>query len=379
MALDLAAVARHSRSMLLDHVIPFWFRSGVDQELGGVLSCMTEDGQRVNTDKYLWSQGRWLWVCSALYNRIDPRPEFLEAARKTAEFLLRHGRDSAGRWYFAVTREGVPLIGPTSIFSDCFAIYGLGEYARASGSQEAHDTAHASFERVCRRVEEPDFAETAPTPAAPGRRLHSVPMILLELANELGLQASAGEYARRILDHHVDPDRQVLLEYLNWDYSQLPAGEGTAVEPGHAIESMWFVLHWAMRSGRTAEIHRAAEVIRWHLEKGWDPEFGGLFLAIDAGGGTPYIPNADKKLWWPHTEALYACILTYKLKGEAWCEEWYRRVYQWSMQHFAMGPGLDWRQRLDRKGHPISDLVALPVKDPFHLPRALLLTAKIEF
>ena len=35
----------------------------------------------------------------------------------------------------------------------------------------------------------------------------------------------------------------------------------------------------------------------------------------------------------------------------------------------------EWRQRLDRAGQPVTELIALPVKDPFHLPRAALLAA----
>jgi N-acylglucosamine 2-epimerase len=37
----------------------------------------------------------------------------------------------------------------------------------------------------------------------------------------------------------------------------------------------------------------------------------------------------------------------------------------------------EWRQRLDRKGKPMTTVVALPVKDPFHLPRALILSLEV--
>jgi N-acylglucosamine 2-epimerase len=32
----------------------------------------------------------------------------------------------------------------------------------------------------------------------------------------------------------------------------------------------------------------------------------------------------------------------------------------------------EWIQNLDRRGHRLNTLVALPVKDPFHLARALI-------
>jgi len=117
--------------------------------------------------------------------------------------------------------------------------------------------------------------------------------------------------------------------------------------------------------------------MRWHLEKGWDKDYGGIFLGIDAEGHPPFMPNSDRKLWWPHTEALYALLLAHRLTGERWCEEWYDRVHEWSFHHFAMPDVGEWRQRLDRKGNPITDVVALPVKDPFHLPRALILAIQL--
>jgi N-acylglucosamine 2-epimerase len=147
--------------------------------------------------------------------------------------------------------------------------------------------------------------------------------------------------------------------------------------PGHAIESMWFLMHVAHRRNDMEMIRQAAEVIRWHLEAGWDREYGGIFLGVDAEGNTPFLPYAERKVWWPHTEALYALLLAHHFTGERWCEEWYERVHEWSFSHFDM-PGVgEWRQRLDRRGCPSTDVVALPVKDPFHLPRAIILILEL--
>src|SRR5262249_32741476 len=115
------------------------------------------------------------------------------------------------------------------------------------------------------------------------------------------------------------------------------------------------------------------EAIRWHLEAGWDPEFGGIFLGIDAEGNEPFTANWDKKPWWPHTEALYALLLAYQLTGAPWCMDWYWRVHDWSFAHYPVAGAGEWRQRLNRRGEPTDELIALPVKDPFHLPRAAIL------
>jgi N-acylglucosamine 2-epimerase len=372
------------RTVLAEGVIPFWMRHGLDREYGGVLSCMSEDGTILSTEKYTWSQARLVWTLSALYNRFERRPEYLEYARKTIDFLLDHAVDSQGRFVYRTTREGKPLEGATSIYADCFVVYGISEYCRAVRSDSLLRQAVEIYGRICRRVEEPDFDETAPYRLPPGRRTHAVPMMLTEVSNELAqttgdpeIEKAADGYATTVMNRFAPPERNMVREYLGRDYRLLPGNEGSYVMPGHAIESMWFVMHWARRRGRGDMILRAADMIRRHLEAGWDREYGGIFLGIDADGGDPFLPHSDKKLWWPHTEALYALLLAHELTGESWCAEWYERVHEWSLVHFPMPETGEWRQRLDRRGNAITDLIALPVKDPFHLPRALILILEL--
>jgi N-acylglucosamine 2-epimerase len=372
------------REMLLDGIVPFWKKFGIDEELGGVLSCMQEDGARISTDKYVWSQARWVWTCSALYNRIEKRPEFLDWARGTIDFLLRHGRDSHGRWVYRTSREGEIVEGATSIYADCFVVYGLSEYCRATRDEALLAVARETFARICRRIEEPDFTETAPYTLPLGRRNHGVPMILTEVAGEFAettgdpaIERAAREFESRVMRHFVRPERRAILEFLDREYRELPPPEGAFVMPGHGIESMWFVLHRARRRGDRDTIARAAEVMRWNLELGWDITYGGIFLGADVAGHPPHLPHADTKVWWPHTEALYGLLLAAELTGEKWCAEWYERVHEWSFARFPMPDCGEWRQRLDRRGHPTTTVVALPVKDPFHLPRAAILAVQL--
>lgn len=162
-------------------------------------------------------------------------------------------------------------------------------------------------------------------------------------------------------------------DWLREDGTHVDAPRGTACVPGHAIESMWLQLHIARETGDRATIDRAIEAVRWHLERGWDAEYGGLFLAIDVGGrqevGWPY---TEKKLWWPHVEALYATILCYQFCKEGWCLEWHEKVRRWSFDHLPVADFGEWRQKLTREGREITDTLVLPVKDPFHLPRGLI-------
>lgn len=382
--MDKNQLRRTYLELLLDGIVPFWAKHGVDATHGGVLSCMEEDGKPVSGDKYIWSQARWVWTCSALYNRIEKRPEFLQWARGTIDFLLKHGRDDKGRWVYHTTRGGQIVEGAISIYSDCFAVYGFSEYYRATRDTAGLDVARETFASIQKRIEAPEFAETAPYPLPPNRRNHGVPMILTEVAGEFArttsdaaIAAAADDYAGRVMNHFVRPARKCVLEFLDRNYQEIPAPEGTFVMPGHAIESMWFVMHRALARNDRKTIREAAEVMRWHLEKGWDPEYGGIFLGMDAEGGPPLMPHSETKVWWPHTEALYGVLLAKVLTGESWCDKWFDQVYEWSMHHFPMPDAGEWRQRLDRAGKPMAKFVALPVKDPFHLPRMLILSLEL--
>jgi N-acylglucosamine 2-epimerase len=73
---------------------------------------------------------------------------------------------------------------------------------------------------------------------------------------------------------------------------------------------------------------------------------------------------------------MYATLLAYELTGEPWCLEWFERVSDWAWSHFPAPDG-EWYQKLTREGDPITEVIALPVKDPFHLPRAAILIMQL--
>ena len=71
MTVDLAKYLELYRTELLDRTVPFWTRYGVDWEHGGICTCISDQGEVLSTDKYMWSQLRAIWTFSALYNRIE--------------------------------------------------------------------------------------------------------------------------------------------------------------------------------------------------------------------------------------------------------------------------------------------------------------------
>ncbi|HSW47287.1 MAG TPA: AGE family epimerase/isomerase [Phycisphaerae bacterium] len=377
--MDFGDLLNHYRTTLLGDVVPFWMRHAIDPA-GGINSCITDDGQVVSRDKWSWSQWRAVWVFSKLYNRIDKRSEWLHVARNICDFLTSNGPLDDGHWPLLLDGDGKVLRGYESVYADGFAIYALAELYRATREQRVIDLAMSTFQAA-----EADINAATPPPAWPypikdGCIAHGISMLFSLAYHELALvtgdavvRAAADIHHRRVMKTFLRDDRGLVLECLYRDGREYPAPDGTVVLPGHAIESMWFQMHIARDADNQATIERSIQAIRKHLEIGWDNEFGGLFLAVDAEDRPDVAWRfPDSKLWWPHTEALYATLLAYEHSREPWCIEWYRKLHDYSFSHYPVREHGEWTQKLDRRGRPIKEVVALPVKDPFHLPRAII-------
>jgi N-acylglucosamine 2-epimerase len=370
---------------LLDDVIPFWMGNGLDPA-GGVNSCIGDDGKVVNRDRWGWSQWRAVWVFSHLYNHFGKRPEWLDAARSISAFVRAHGPLANGHWPMLMDADGNVKRGYESIFNDGFVIYGLVELWRATHDDALLEAAMKTYRVVRDELTGLEIPPVFPYPPSPDRRClaHGLSMLFSSVFHELALATGDADvvktatwHHRRVMDVYLRPDRGLVLEWLKPDGSEFPPPQGTAVIPGHAIESMWFQMNIARAKEDTATLDRACEAIRKHLEIGWDREFGGLFYAVDAAGRAEVgWPFAQSKLWWPHTEAMYATLVAYEHCRQDWCLEWHERVRAWSFGHFPVPQHGEWYQKLDRQGRPFTDVVALPVKDPFHLPRALMLSVE---
>ena len=367
------------RAELLERTVPFWLTHAVDWQYGGITTCLSDAGDILSTDKYMWSQLRAIWTFSALYNSIEPRDDWLAAARNIVDFVKWAGRDMDGRWVYCVDQRGRIKQGAISIYTNGFAIYGLTEFARATGDAAAVDLALTTYHNVQQRLAQPGSYRTDPYPLPAGVKAHGVSMIFALAFYELGCLLhddaiiEAGlHHAREVLDVYRRPERQLLYEFVQLDNRLIDSPRGRAIVPGHAIESMWFMMHIFRAQGDEARVRQAIETLRWHVEFGWDEVYGGLLLSRDADGGEPWWPFADAKLWWPHTEALYALLLAYELSGEKWCLDWFTQVHDYAFSHYPVPGHGEWTQNLDRQGRPFTETVALPVKDPFHLPRTLI-------
>jgi len=372
------------RTTLFEDVLPFWERYSFD-ESGAINTCIGDDGSLLSRDRWGWSQWRAVWVYSKLYNTFGQNPGWLKTARGIYSFLKKAGTVEGGHWPLLLDGEGNIQRGYESIYVDGYAIYGLAELYRADSDPEvlqyALETFHAAQAAIHADAPPPAF----PAPIPSGWMPHGISFLfslafheLAEISGGAEVRKSALELHHRVMNVFHRDERGLVLEWLDVHGNEVPPPEGAVVVPGHAIESMWFQILIARSQGDAATVQKAIRAIHTHLQLGWDPDYEGLLLAVDADGHEEVgMKFADSKLWWPHTEALQATLMAYQLCREDWCLEWHHRIRCYCYSHFPVAQYGEWRQKLDRQGNPAAQGVGLPAKDPFHLPRALIYLIQI--
>lgn len=406
------------RDHLQNVILPWWEQWGADDLNGGVLTCFSNSGNLQSREKYTWSQGRWAWLCAEI--AADARSGFLdvdgdkwaERALRTAEFIQSNAVLEGGFTAFRTSETGEPLAsGPngelaTSVFADLFAVLGFAGAVKVDECPEqARKRIQTSADIMLRSSQariESRRALSAPYPVRPGFTDMAGFMTLLHAGSELfgstgseGSREAASFAADELLEGHGKP---AMWERGHW-WEFRPDSrrdEGTLLArhktPGHLLECVWMMIHALETLGESARIPQWLPDLALHaLELGWDETHGGLFRYVDKEGGAPsgslfgHDPYEElvqstwsTKLWWVHAEAMYATKLLARTYGGYGFEEWNRRITAYTMSTFPNSNGEEWTHIRDRRGMPLEKVVALPVKDPFHIPRALLLLNRLE-
>lgn len=376
--MDFKQLAAQYKSELLDKVVPFWLEKSQDLEHGGYFTCLERDGEVYDTDKFVWLQGREVWMFATLYNKVEKRQEWLDCAIQGAEFLKKHGHDGNLNWYFALDREGNPLVEPYNIFSYTFAVIAFGQLSIATGNKEYADIAKRTFDIVLSKVDNPKGKWNKAAPGARALKSFALPMILCNVALEIEplldadfMQQTIDTCIHEVMDVFYRPELGLIVEHLSTDGELVDCFDGRLLNPGHAIEAMWFVMDLGKRLGRQDLIEKAVTIALNEAEYGWDKEYGGIFYFMDRLGRPCQQLEWDQKLWWVHIETLITMLKGYQLTGNAQCLEWFERVHNYVWTHFTDKEYAEWFGYLNRQGEVLLSLKGGKWKGCFHVPRGL--------
>lgn len=370
------------QTALLDDVVPFWLDHGLDPEHGGILTALDRDGTVLDTDKSVWFQGRAGWMFATLFNTVERHAEWLAASRSCVEFSRRHCFAPDGKMYFTVTREGRPLRMRRYVFSESFAAIGCAAFAKAANDARAADDAVKAFAAYLRHSFTPGVMPPKSEPTRPAKAIGPL-MIAIGAAQELRANLGDVKVSGRSCTEWIDssiaeierdflkPEHEALLETVAPDGALLDHYDGRTLNPGHALECAWFVLHeGALRQDRRL-VQLGATIVDWMWTRGWDPEHGGLLYFTDLRGLPVQEYWHDMKFWWPHAEAIIATLLAWELTREPRFAQRHRLVHDWSFTRFPDPEYGEWYGYLHRDGTVSSCAKGTLWKGPFHLPRML--------
>ena len=362
---------------LLGNILPFWLEHGLDKVNGGIYTCLTRTGELMDSTKSVWFQGRFAFTCCFAYNHVEKHQEYLDAARPTLDFIEQHCFDTDGRMYFEVAADGTPLRKRRYIFSESFAAIAMAEYSKATGDHTYAEKALALFKDMRRFLATPGLLppKYEPTVQTQG---HSITMIMINVASCIRKVIADAELDRQIDESlhalktcFIHPEFKALLETVGPNGEFVDTLNGRVINPGHCIETAWFLFDVATERGDKELTRLALTVLDWSWEWGWDKEYGGIINFRDCKNFPPQDYSQDMKFWWPQTEAIIANLYAFKLTGEEKYLKRHKQVSDWTYAHFPDAEYGEWYGYLHRDGSVAQTAKGNIFKGPFHIPRMM--------
>lgn len=367
---------------LLSNILPFWLDNGLDDINGGIYTCLDREGKLYDSTKSVWFQGRSAFIFAYVFNNIEKNRKYLNASKSCIDFIENYCFDKDGRMFFEVTAEGKPLRKRRYVFSECFATIAMAEYSKASGDLSYAEKALKLFKDILYFIDTPDLLEPKylPTQKAIG---HSITMIIINTASVV-----RGVIQDKILDRRIDDSIEQLKKFIHPEYRCLlemvtPNGDlidtinGRVINPGHCIETSWFLLEEAKyrgwEKGKGKEIKDLAlKILDWSWNWGWDEKYGGIINFKDCKGFPAQDYSQDMKFWWPQTEGMIASLLAYEATRDEKYIEMHKKVNEWAYTHFPDKEFPEWYGYLHRDGTVAQPAKGNLFKGPFHIPRMMI-------
>lgn len=369
---------------LTGNILPFWLKHGLDPVNGGVYTCLDRDGTLMDTTKSVWFQGRFGFVTAYAYNHVDQNPEYLRASKSCIDFIEAHCTNEEGRMYFEVKADGTPLRMRRYLFSEAFAAIAMAEYSIASGDKSYAHKAMDIFKLILKYKNTPGLlpAKYLPTMESQG---HSLTMILINTASCIRralpdplLTQQIDESLDALQRYFVHPEFEAVLETVGPNGEFIDTINGRTINPGHCIETAWFILEEARQRNWDKQLTELGlKIFDWSWKWGWDEQYGGIINFRDCRNFPSQDYSQDMKFWWPQCETIIASLYAYMATGDEKYIERHQTISRWTYDHFPDSEFGEWYGYLHRDGTVAQPAKGNIFKGPFHVPRMMLISAQL--
>ncbi len=361
---------------LVTDVMPFWIEHGLDRVHGGVYTCLDRDGTLMDRTKSVWFQGRFGFTAAYAYNNIGKKQKWLEASKSCVDFIEAHCVDTDGHMFFTVSEDGKGIQKRRYVFSECFAIMAMAEYSLASGDGSYAEKALELFKWTRQMLARPGFLPPKTTRKGFS---HSITMmffnvvaILKKVIDDPSLDEQLATSLHIIENYLYKPEYHTILESVDEEGNLVDTIDGRVINPGHCIETAWFLMEAAPMFPDPDHVRKLAlDILDGDFEWGWDKEYGGIINFRDCKGFPPQDYSQDMKFWWPQCETIIASLYAYKLTGDDKYLAMHKKVNDWAFEHFQDREFGEWYGYLHRDGTVAQPAKGNIFKGPFHVPRML--------
>lgn len=337
------------RDCMFEMFLRHWKGHCLDRQYGGYVADFGRDWTVIGPcNKSLVSQARLVYNFSAGLRHAG-QPEYADAAAHGVEFLNGRMADNEhGGWFWRCNRDGSVLEPVKHTYGHAFVIFGLSQYARATGTTEAAQAALRTLQVLHDKA-----AGAAPAGGGFGgfwtlmdhqwqpierQRSQNPHMHLLEACLSLhevagsdlaiGTAVRIAELAAR---HFVNPRFGCLEEFFGEDWSLLPDGQAAALQVGHQFEWCWLLNRLADRTHQEHWRQLGDQLMDWGLRFGTDHQHGGFYHTCDRGGQ----PVDTSKSHWVTSEALRALLYLIVKRGRDDLRATFIRAAEFTFAHLA--------------------------------------------
>jgi len=359
-----------------------------DDENGGFYGQMTGRGQLIKeADKGAILNARILWSFSAAY-RVMGKKEYLEAATRAKEYFISHYIDHEyGGVFWSLDYKGQPKDTKKQFYAIGFAIYGLSEYARATGDHEALDYAIQLYENIeehaldhvyngyieaCTRewgvMEDMRLSDLdANYPKSQNTHLHiiepytnlyrcmrefqaaqscnyvpaigAVLPVAITVPQEtfVRVEASLRNLIHIFTDHILNPATHHLDLFFEMDWTR---GAGHLESYGHDIECSWLMHEAALVLGDKDILNKVEPIVREVAkasEKGLNPD-GSMIHEANLDAGTV----DDDLHWWVQAENVVGWMNIYQYFGDEDALQKALRCWEYIKQNLIDNENGEW-------------------------------------
>lgn len=364
---------------LVNNILPFWLKYGLDKKNGGIYTCLDREGKLMDTTKSVWFQGRFGYIAAMAYHQIEERPEWLEASKSCIDFIDQYCFDSDGHMFFEITEDGRGIRKRRYVFSESFATVAYAAYAQATQNEVYAQKALDLFKRMLKFLSDPNFL-TPKYESWVEMKGHSITMILLNTAAQVRkvisdpvLNQQIDASIKELKNDFMKPEFEALLETVGKDGSFIDSLTGRLINPGHCIETAWFLLEEAKHRNWDKELTQTAlTILDWSWKWGWDQTYGGIINFRDCKGFPCQDYAQDMKFWWPQTEAIIATLYAFLASNDSKYLQWHKQISDWTYKHFPDNEFGEWYGYLHRDGTIAQNAKGNIFKGPFHIPRMMI-------